>query len=717
MDMIQIAKAYLSVGLSVIPIKKNSKRPDIPRWKPYQTMRAQDKEINEWFGNGKDSSLAIITGQVSGDLELLDFDNKAELAKAWGKNIPIELKKRLVAERSQSGGLHIVYRCNDCKIPGNMKLAQRKIDDKIQALIETRGTGGYFLSYPSPGYELIQGTFTNIPVITGEERDILISAAAELNECAPDIREIVDIPVRSVSTNGELSPGDDFSNRGEVAALLQERGWTITGRKGQTQDGTETIYLTRPGKSISKGHSASLINGRVLYVWSSNAHPFEPGKAYSPFAVYTILNHGGDFSAAAKQLAAFGYGTMLDNAGQWDDLLDNAGQQPKMLDSAGQPGQMLDSARTDAGQMLDEKEVVMDVKGKNAIKTTTSSEQLKENLAHRFPPPPHPPYKVYNIREILTKNIPNITDTQMKAITEEIDIAAAAPPESGQTASIQNEYRDWVQFSGGEFRLADFFSYCGIKTRQLKRLVYNINERLISQGKIIHVSRGVYRIVDEDCDQIDFLNAVTDEANVYLPLGVNKFAAVMPGNIIVVAGEANAGKTSYLLNIAGMNMNKARVVYCSSEMGGGELKRRLQGFSSHEFHLEDWAKVTWLDRSSNFADVIVPGEGVINIIDFLEIHDDFWRIGKELKAIHDNLKGAIAVIAIQKNKGAEMGRGGSMGLEKPRIYLSMGSGWMKAVKIKNWKGTENPNGKIVRFKLRNGAIFSTRGGWIHEDES
>ncbi len=46
----------------------------------------------------------------------------------------------------------------------------------------------------------------------------------------------------------------------------------------------------------------------MLYVFSSNASPFEPNKAYNRFAVYAILNHGGDFKQAAADLSHQGYG-------------------------------------------------------------------------------------------------------------------------------------------------------------------------------------------------------------------------------------------------------------------------------------------------------------------------------------------------------------------------------------------------------------------------
>jgi hypothetical protein len=53
--------------------------------------------------------------------------------------------------------------------------------------------------------------------------------------------------------------------------------------------------------------SASLRDGG-LYVFSSNAAPFEPDEAYSPFAVYAMLKCGGDYVEAGRMLRSEGYG-------------------------------------------------------------------------------------------------------------------------------------------------------------------------------------------------------------------------------------------------------------------------------------------------------------------------------------------------------------------------------------------------------------------------
>ena len=108
----------------------------------------------------------------------------------------------------------------------------------------------------------------------------------------------------------------------------------------------------------------------------------------------------------------------------------------------------------------------------------------------------------------------------------------------------------------------------------------------------------------------------------------------------------------------------------------------------------------------------------LNIIDFLEVHKDFFMVGGYLKAIHDRLKSGVAIVALQKNKGLDTGLGGARGLEKPRLYLSMEpkdhGHQLKIVKAKNWAGTENPNGLCQDFKLAAGCKFIPTSQWYRD---
>lgn len=288
---------YLAAGLCVLPAVRREKRPTVS-WKKYQSRLPTPSEIDNWFVTCRPDAVCIVAGSVSGNLELIDFDLGGERFEDWAARIPDELLTRLFIETSQSGGRHVVYRCQET-VGGNIKLAQRQTDDGIVTMIETRGEGGLFLCAPTTGYEIIQGDLDNLPVLSSDERETLLLAAWELNEhwvTSPQSRSCGDSPPPCEITR----PGDDFNARGDVVALLEKHGWRACGKRS---DGN--LHWTRPGKN--RGTSATL-KDRTFYVFSSNAHPFEPNSAYSPFAVYALLDHQGDFHEAGCGLRREGFG-------------------------------------------------------------------------------------------------------------------------------------------------------------------------------------------------------------------------------------------------------------------------------------------------------------------------------------------------------------------------------------------------------------------------
>ena len=318
---------YLKTGLSVLPAKRESKRPAIGGWKTYQDRLPSQMEVETWFANAHDA-LCLVCGKVSGNLEVIDFDNHGELFPKWKEFISADLLAKLVIEQTPSGGFHVAYRAAS-PVCGNIKLAQGKREDKLQTLIETRGEGGLFLCAPSEGYTLLQNDFSEIPTITDEEREDLLSAAYALNEHTPEAQS-APVPV-GISGDFAIRPGDDYNARGDFRSLLIAYGWTPLHKAGKNE------YFRRPGKT-SGGQSASF-NGEVFYVFSSNAAPFEPG-AYSPFNAYAILAHNGDFSAAANALLEQGFGKPAEQPGvDISGLLSSPAIQPE------KPNQQLLTAR------------------------------------------------------------------------------------------------------------------------------------------------------------------------------------------------------------------------------------------------------------------------------------------------------------------------------------------------------------------------------------
>lgn len=110
---------------------------------------------------------------------------------------------------------------------------------------------------------------------------------------------------------GELTPGDDYDLRGDFKELLLSRGWTKLGEHG----------WTRPGKTTGVSATFGKVPGR-FYVFSSSTE-FEANHTYRPWHIFALLECGGDFTKAARELGAKGYGEQKQRKG------------PRILDEEG----------------------------------------------------------------------------------------------------------------------------------------------------------------------------------------------------------------------------------------------------------------------------------------------------------------------------------------------------------------------------------------------
>lgn len=316
----ETALCAIEAGLSVIPIRLDgSKAPAVASWKQYQVRLPTKEEIDSWFGTEL-HGLAIIAGKVSGNLEILDIEGKAMDADKWMELIDLANKtgmsetfRKLVdgyVEYTPSGGLHILYRV-DGTVSGNLKLARDPAlapegDSRKDTIIETRGEGGYAIIAPTVdsilgNWHVDNGSFDTIPVLTLDEL-----------EAVHDLCKFLDkTPIEESKSNnplergiGEITPGDAFNATNNWHTLLASHGWTFLYQHGKIQ------YWRRPGKD--KGASATVgatKSGRHLVVHSSSTDFKVSPSSYDLFGALTVLEYGGDFHAAAKALAAQGFGS------------------------------------------------------------------------------------------------------------------------------------------------------------------------------------------------------------------------------------------------------------------------------------------------------------------------------------------------------------------------------------------------------------------------
>jgi hypothetical protein len=322
------------------------------------------------------------------------------------------------------------------------------------------------------------------------------------------------------------------------------------------------------------------------------------------------------------------------------------------------------------------------------------------------------------VLEILTcwnmRNNPPMPERDISRVVKSIDSAEIKKHREGQRV-ISEEVREWVITTGGNWLTTECHKELDLTTKDHKKAANMAILRLVEDGVLTKcgTKRGCYRLIEGDAPRLRLCDVgkMGDEVTMTWPFGIENYFRVLPKTLVVVAGAKDAGKTAFMLNVAKLNMNTEHgLYYFTSEMGLGELSDRIGKFDNIDF--AEWdKKVKMYERAENFPDVIKPDS--INIIDYLEISDNFYLINEMLRNIWKQLRKGVAIVALQKKGDADWGRGGEFSAEKARLYITLNQGkkdhepaTAKIVAAKNWrKPTENPKGKTWAYKLVKGCHF------------
>jgi len=286
--MMEAAIRFTSNGIRVF-ICNPDKTPATRNGFKAASLHAEDFE---WKGK--------LIGMPCGEICVWDIDDKN-----WdGDNLDAEFQLRckeygvdlskFPKQKTPSGnGTHYFFR-PPIEVR-NGPLARSK-DGRV--ILETRGQGGYVCVAPSAGYSMVGDLeIWEAPHITKDELDAVNSICRSFDE--------QDVPTKSQplhETEFHGRPGDDFNTKADWYSLLRKHDWHPINASAEE--------WRRPGKS----HGVSATLNRVpdrFYVFTSSTN-LEPMRAYSKFQLYAFLEHGGDFSAASRQLASKGYGEQHD---------------------------------------------------------------------------------------------------------------------------------------------------------------------------------------------------------------------------------------------------------------------------------------------------------------------------------------------------------------------------------------------------------------------
>ncbi len=302
-NSLQICLNLLSQGFSLITVSEN-KIPNI-KWKEYQTTPMTSDAFENFYNLPNTYGIGIVTGYDN--LEVIDIDLKVipspkERDEFWKEFLQLlkdniyEFEKKFVIVKTRNAGYHIIYK--NANRGGNKKLAKGK--DTNEALIETRGIGGYVWIYS----EFIQkNSYSEITYITDEEREILFQCSKLYNDVTDKVENI---PTHKKNTNEipstNVPPWEDYNKRHTIWDIISNDFTNVR----KTNLG---ILIKRTG--AKSPHSGIIFekNGFMYLHSTGTIYPAE--KLITPYVAYVYKYHNGDFSAASKELYSKGYGERI----------------------------------------------------------------------------------------------------------------------------------------------------------------------------------------------------------------------------------------------------------------------------------------------------------------------------------------------------------------------------------------------------------------------
>jgi len=327
-----------AAGFCVLPIKADGSKAPAVSWMQHKVTRTTPEQHDAWFSSDRPRGIAVVYGDVSGGVELIEFEGLAireglleevtEIMEGSGLAEPWSAITNGWVTESPSGGRHYRVRlAGGAAVPPNRKLASRlatedeyTADERqrlaerpnariVRVLIETRGEGGYGLVEPSSGtvhpsgkpYVRLAGSPATVPTIDPDVMDAVRSVCRMV--CKLPVAETAKTAPRPAPPrpDGSLRPGDDFEARATWDEILRGTFRPLVTR------GRTTYWGWADGVGGVKATTGRDEHDR-LYVFATGSE-FAPEVPYSKFGAFAVLEHGGDHKAAARALAHAGYGS------------------------------------------------------------------------------------------------------------------------------------------------------------------------------------------------------------------------------------------------------------------------------------------------------------------------------------------------------------------------------------------------------------------------
>ncbi len=216
--------------------------------------------------------------------------------------------------------------------------------------------------------------------------------------------------------------------------------------------------------------------------------------------------------------------------------------------------------------------------------------------------------------------------------------------------------------------------------------MYVYLSRLVKEGKWKRTGRGIYRRIQAvkpvewweggDAEPIPFLFPCTHEEGDYSLFDIDSMVEIFAGDMILIAGASNQGKTTMALSILGENLSNfkhARLMGSEYTAADGKIspkfKRRMERMEWAEWMKDGKPRFELLPVGGDYEDYVKPD--ALNVIDWISLSGEYYLIDQVMKSIKDRVGDGVAVVVIQKNKTNEFGEGGERTERYADVYIKI----------------------------------------------
>uniref|UniRef100_A0A6M3LE76 Uncharacterized protein n=1 Tax=viral metagenome TaxID=1070528 RepID=A0A6M3LE76_9ZZZZ len=205
-------------------------------------------------------------------------------------------------------------------------------------------------------------------------------------------------------------------------------------------------------------------------------------------------------------------------------------------------------------------------------------------------------------------------------------------------------------------------------------LFHTTISRLVDSRELKRIGRGLYRKVKKlepvkwwddkiSVDPIPFrFPRSYDDGVETSSFGIDNIVEVFPGDMVLISGQSNYGKTAIALSIMAENLDLFPTLLMGSEYTATDgkispkFKRRMKRMNWVEWMRDGEPRFQLLPVGGDYEDYVLQDHQ--NVIDWISLPGDYFLIDRVMKAIKDRVGNGVAVVVLQKNKDQEYGEGG-----------------------------------------------------------